>query len=92
MLDDAEVSAVGGVEQGSETLMVAVVDPEGELLLVLLLAGPAIPIRLVVLAHLECNLPNEEFDDVDVSFEGQLVEDVVALGVDKFENVDVGLS
>lgn len=59
MLDDVEMSAVGGVKQGSEALMVAVVDPEGELLLVLFLAGPAVSARLLVLPHLEGHLPNE---------------------------------
>ena len=69
VLDDLEVTAEGGVEKGGVPFVISVVDPVFKFLVVgifdvLVAADPLC---------FELNFPDVDFDEFEVSFEGELV-------------------
>jgi hypothetical protein len=90
VLDDIEVAAVGGVEEGGEAFVVGPVHPVGDgLLLVGLVEGTGG--GGLESAEAFAGLFDEELDEVEVAFVGELVEDGVVLVVGELEQVEVGV-
>jgi hypothetical protein len=71
------MSAVRGIEEGREALVVVLVDPMFEgLVVIVATASPAVGFLLL---EAEDSLACENFDEFDLSLEGQLMEHVIAL-------------
>ena len=69
VLDDLEVTAEGGVEKGGVPFVISVVDPVFKFLVVSIF-------NVLVAADpfgFELNFPDVDFDEFEVTFEGELV-------------------
>ena len=88
VLDDFKVAVEGGVEEGGVPFVISMIDPIFKLLLVCIF-------DVVVAADsfgFDLNFADVDFDEFDVSFEGELVEEVVALAIDECDDVDGGVA
>ena len=88
VLDDLEVTAEGGVEKGGVPFVISVVDPVFKFLVVSIF-------NVLVAADpfgFELNFPDVDFDEFEVTFKGELVQEVVALAVDEGDYVNGGVA